>query len=231
MKPIFKQITPLICEFEWQEGVSDHLLQRQLSFKTVLKEGFSSEINEIRMGFKTLSVTLTNSSFYQEIKKWLDSFNPEASLIPLSEKIWQIPVCYSLKTGRDIEILANSKNLSQKELIELHSQPPYRLHFYGFLPGFMYLNGLPETLHTERKSVPDREVPIGSVAIGGTQTGIYPSSSPGGWHLIGQTPIRLFDPSLSNPVFASPGEQIEFVPISKQEFDDMRRNPQKPTFR
>ena len=231
MKPTLKQITPMICEFEWRENVSDLLLQHQLTFETGLKKEFISEINEIRMGFRTLSVTLSNSSNYQGIKKWLDSYNPETSLIPLPSKIWQIPVCYSLETGRDIESLAKSKELNQEELIELHSKPLYRLHFYGFLPGFMYLNGLPETLHAARKSVPDREVPIGSVAIGGTQTGIYPSSSPGGWHLIGQTPVKFFDPSQSNPVFASAGEQIEFIPISKNKFEEIKGSSPKPTFR
>lgn len=231
MKPRFKQISPLICEFEWHDEVSDQLLQQQISFKAGLEAQFSSEIIELRMGFKTLSIVLSNSLHFPAIKEWIESLNPESSLIPLPEKIWQIPVCYSLDTGRDIESLANSKNLNQEELIELHSQPFYRLHFYGFLPGFMYLNGLPERLHAARKSVPDREVPVGSVAIGGRQTGIYPSSSPGGWHLIGQTPITLFDPSRSNPTFAMAGEQIEFVSISKEEFVEMKRNPQKPTFR
>lgn len=231
MKHKFRQISPLICEFEWEDEVSDKLLQHQISFRTGLKKEFGSEISEVRMGFKTLSLKLPNSINLPEIKEWLASEKLEASLIPLPEKIWQIPVCYSLDTGRDIETLTISKTLSQENLIELHTEPLYRLHFYGFLPGFMYLNGLPKTLHTARKSTPDREVPVGSVAIGGSQTGIYPSSSPGGWHLIGQTPLSLFNPKLEIPVFAEVGERIKFIPISIQEFERLKRHPQQPKFR
>jgi len=231
MKPIFKQISPLISEFVWNSAISDELLQYQLSFKEQLQKEFGREIIELRMGFKTLSVNLAKPSVLPEIENWLNSSKPEESLLCLSEKIWQIPVCYSRDTGRDLELLAKHKSISQEELISKHSRSPYRLHFYGFLPGFMYLNGLPKELHTPRKSIPDRAVPVGSVAIGGSQTGIYPSSSPGGWHLIGQTPISLFDPNLAIPVFASAGERIEFIPVTIQEFEQLKRHPQKPNFR
>ncbi|SFU12966.1 inhibitor of KinA [Algoriphagus locisalis] len=231
MKPQFRQISPLICEFEWEDEVSDKLLQQQISLREEIKKEFDSEISEVKMGFKTLSLRLSNSLNFPVIKEWLASVKPEDAQIPLPEKIWQIPVCYSKDTGRDLQSLAEAKNIAIEELIALHSQPLYRLHFYGFLPGFMYLNGLPKSLFTPRKSVPDREVPAGSVAIGGSQTGIYPSSSPGGWHLIGQTPIELFNPKSIIPVFAEVGERIEFTPISSQDFERLKRHPQQPNFR
>lgn len=231
MKPIIKQISPVICEFVWDSAISDELLQYQLSFKEQLQKEFRKEIIELRMGFKTLSILHSKPSALPEIENWLSLFKPDEALDSLSEKIWQIPVCYSLETGRDLEVLAKHKSISQEELIAKHSQSPYRLHFYGFLPGFMYLNGLPRELHTPRKSIPDRAVPVGTVAIGGSQTGIYPSPSPGGWHLIGQTPISLFDPNLAIPVFASEGERIEFIPVTLQEFEQLKRHPQKPNFR
>lgn len=157
--------------------------------------------------------------------------NSNDQLIPLPNRIWEIPVCYASETGRDLEALAKAKNISQKQLVDLHSQSLYRIHFYGFLPGFMYLNGLNEKLHSARKPVPDRAVPAGSIAIGGAQTGIYPSSSPGGWHLIGQTPISLFDTRQVTPVFASVGDRITFIPISLIEFERLKRHPEKPKFR
>ena len=231
MKPKFRQISPLIGEFEWDAEISDHLLQQQLAFKSLLEINYSSEILELRMGYKTLSIMLSTPLKDLNLVKFLGSINLEKSTKALPEKIWQIPVCYSKDTGRDLEALAIAKSLSIEELINLHSQPLYRLHFYGFLPGFMYLNGLPKALNTPRKSVPDREVPVGSVAIGGSQTGIYPSSSPGGWHLIGQTPVALFDPKLDKPVFAEVGERIEFTPITFLEFERLKRHPQHPKFR
>ncbi|MEB2774109.1 5-oxoprolinase subunit PxpB [Algoriphagus sp. D3-2-R+10] len=231
MNPEFKQVSPMICEFEWDCAISDELLQQQLRFQTTLQKDFNSEIIELRMGFKTLALILSNISTSSEIENWLKTIHPEEYCKPLPEKIWQIPVCYSPETGRDLEALARHKNISQKELISMHSQPLYRIHFYGFLPGFMYLNGLKEELHAARKNVPDRVVPPGSVAIGGSQTGIYPSSSPGGWHLIGQTPISLFDPRQAIPVFAEAGERIEFTPITIQEFEYLKKHPQNPKFR
>ncbi len=231
MKPRFKQISPLICEFEWNSAASDELLQYQLTFKKNLQQDFDSEITELRLGFKTLAVKLANPLNSSVFEDWLNSLNPEEISSSLPEKIWEIPVCYSLATGRDLNSLAKLKNINPEEVISLHTQPLYRIHFYGFLPGFMYLNGLKAELHTARKSFPDREVPVGSVAIGGSQTGIYPSSSPGGWHLIGQTPISLFDPKLPIPVFAAAGERIEFTPITIREFDQLARHPRKPEFR
>lgn len=231
MKPTLTQISPLLYEFEWDSDISDTLLQLQLSFKAKLQEDFPKAILELRMGFKTLALVLSKTLESNELIDWLESQNPKDSAKPLPNRIWQIPVCYSHETGRDLKTLANDKNLAPEELISLHSQGLYRLHFYGFLPGFMYLNGLPPALHSSRKSIPDRSVPVGSVAIGGSQTGIYPSSSPGGWHLIGQTPIPLFDPKQVYPVFAAAGERIEFVPITAQEFDQMKKHPQKPNFR
>ena len=228
MKPKVRQITPLIYEFEWDSIVSDELLQYQLSFKIKIQEHFISEIHELRLGYKTLSVVFRKAFESFILYEWLNSFIPDQTSNQLSEKIWVIPVCYSTETGRDLDTLARSKNLSQEKIIGLHSSPLYRLHFYGFLPGFMYLNGLSESLYTPRKSVPDRSVPRGSVAIGGSQTGVYPSSSPGGWHLIGQTPISLFNPNQNHPVFASLGERIEFLPITNKEFDRLIRHPQMP---
>jgi inhibitor of KinA len=231
MKPFLTQLSPQHYEFIWQGAVSDELLQYQLSFKEKLQTAFTKELLELRMGFKTLAITFSRPVESTEIRFWLDSISLENSLQPLPTKIWQIPVCYSTETGRDLATLAKAKNISQEELIFLHAKPLYRLHFYGFLPGFMYLNGLSEKLHSPRKSVPDRSVPAGSVAIGAEQTGIYPAVSPGGWHLIGQSPTLLFDPRQNIPVFATPGERIEFIPISSLEFNLLKRHPNQPNYR
>lgn len=232
MTPKLTQISPLYYELTWDSEISDGLLQRLLAVRDQLQRKFEHELVEIRMGFKILSLVFSAPLEPSEISDWLTSGGmEETSVQPLPEKIWQLPVCYSNETGRDLEALAKVKNMSQEELIVKHSQVLYRLHFYGFLPGFMYLHGLPKELHTPRKSVPDRIVPAGSVAIGASQTGIYPSSSPGGWHLIGQTPTPLFYPQQTNPVFATVGERIEFVPITLREYDRLLRHPQKPKFR
>ncbi len=222
--PKSREITPLISELYWDLPVSDLLLQYQLSCLGMLQEELAGDSLSIQMGFQCISV------------RWKSSPHPSLSALikegiaskPLPDRIWEIPVRYSPATGRDLESVAQLKGFSVQELVSLHSSTPYRIHFFGFMPGFMYLAGLPEGLYLPRKKVPDRQVPKGSVAIGGTQTGIYPSSSPGGWHLIGLSPVCFFNPNLSSPVFASPGELVEFVPISEAEFGLLCRHPKLP---
>lgn len=134
------------------------------------------------------------------------------------KKIIEIPVCYDPALAPDLEAFLKAKNISLSQLINAHTNTEYPLYFYGFQPGFMYLGGLNPDLHHPRKSVPAQSVPAGSVAIGGAQTGIYPNTAPGGWHVIGRCPIKLFDSLEPEPCLAKPGDYIKFVPINKHEF-------------
>lgn len=231
MIPNYRLITPFLGEFFWNETISDELLQFQLALKNQVLEDFENQIRETRIGFQTLSIVWNTSIPGSELNSWLKLNRPKLLLNPLSENCWKVPVCYSSSIGRDLETLAESKNMSISDLISLHSSVEYRIHFFGFLPGFMYLNGLPEKLHTHRKKVPDLSVPAGSVAIGGSQTGIYPSESPGGWYLIGRCPITLFDPTSNPPVWAKPGEKLQFSPVSAKEFDSLISHPKLPELR
>lgn len=231
MKSEYYSITPNLSEVKWNEEVSDHLLQKQIALEKLLKTQFKENIEEIRIGFKTLGICWKSIVHFKEIQDCLNQIDRLNEFPLLSKKIWQIPVCYEFECARDLATLAKSKNLSPEELIRKHSSKPYRMHFYGFLPGFMYLQGLPKKLHSPRKSLPDKDVPAGSVAIGGSQTGIYPRNSPGGWHLIGQTPINLFDPNSMPPVWAEPGDRIQFFSISKEELVTIQTNPEKPIWK
>ncbi|MDI1323322.1 MAG: allophanate hydrolase subunit 1 [Algoriphagus sp.] len=231
MIPGYRLITPNLGEFFWNEAISDELLRFQLAIKNQVLEDFGDTIQETRIGFQTLSIVWKTAIPASELNSWLESMPKILMLKSLSEDCWKVPVRYSSSTGRDLETLAESKNISVADLISLHSSVEYRIHFFGFLPGFMYLNGLPEKLNTPRKRIPDLSVPAGSVAIGGSQTGIYPSESPGGWHLIGRSPIRLFDPQLIPAVWAEPGEKLLFTPISEKEFDLLIRQPKLPELR
>lgn len=128
----------------------------------------------------------------------------------------EIPVCYGGSCGEDLSEVARHAGLSEEEVIAIHSGRDYPLYFIGFLPGFPYLGGLDERLFTPRRAVPRTAVPKGSVAIGGEQTGVYPSVSPGGWQLIGRTPIELFDEK--NGALCRAGDTVRFVPISVAEY-------------
>lgn len=130
-----------------------------------------------------------------------------------------IPVCYDPLLAPDLEGLAREKNMSIEEVIQLHSAIPYRVYLLGFLPGFTYLGETDERLAMPRKMQP---VPVnaGSIGIAGRQTGIYALSSPGGWHIIGRTPLKLFDANREPLTLLKPGDSIKFQPISKDEFED-----------
>ena len=137
-------------------------------------------------------------------------------------RIVEIPVCYGGAYGEDLPFVAQHAGMSEQEVVALHSAQPYRIYMLGFLPGFPYLGGLDERLHTPRLSTPRTKIPAGSVGIGGKQTGIYPMESPGGWQLIGQTPLTLFAPGEPLPYAA--GDRIRFIPIDENEFERIRRD-------
>jgi inhibitor of KinA len=135
-----------------------------------------------------------------------------------SPKTVEIPVCYGGERGPDLEDVARQAKLSADEVIELHAQPDYQVCAIGFTPGFPYLGGLPEKLHTPRRPTPRVRVPAGSVGIGGMQTGVYSLPTPGGWQLIGRTPLTLFDAGREEPALLQVGDQVKFCPISPEEF-------------
>lgn len=134
----------------------------------------------------------------------------------------EIPVCYGGEFGPDLAEVANRAGASIDTVVALHAQAEYRVHAIGFMPGFPYLGGLPAVLHTPRRPTPRQRVPAGSVGIGGAQTGVYPIASPGGWQLIGRTPLALFRPEESPASRLRLGDQVRFRTISRAEFDSWR---------
>ncbi len=135
-------------------------------------------------------------------------------------KIIKVPVCYSEKYAPDIIDIVEMRKISVEEIIYLHTSKSYHVFMVGFLPGFPYLGEVDEKLVVSRKQVPRTYVPSGSVGIAGKQTGIYPFSSPGGWQIIGRTPIKLFDKQKDNPVLFNAGDKVEFYSITEDEFQN-----------
>ncbi|GLQ91087.1 allophanate hydrolase [Dyella acidisoli] len=129
-----------------------------------------------------------------------------------------IPVCYGGEAGEDLHDVAAHTRLSLEEVIARHTRPTYRVAMLGFAPGFPYLLGLDPALAMPRRSHPRMSVPSGSVAIGGQQTGIYPQALPGGWQLIGRTPLQLFDPTADAPSLLQPGDRVRFQVIDEHEY-------------
>lgn len=134
-----------------------------------------------------------------------------------AERRLRIPVCYDKEYAPDIEEMAAIRDISVDEIIHIHSSQPYRVYMLGFLPGFAYLGAIDERIIMPRKAQP-AQVIAGSVGIGGSQTGIYPLTSPGGWQIIGRTPLQLFNAEKQDPTLIKAGDIIEFYPISSNEF-------------
>ena len=131
----------------------------------------------------------------------------------------EVPVCYESQFAPDLEEVAAHAGLSVEEVVIRHSNAVYRVTCVGFTPGFPYLSGLPAGLATPRRASPRKEIPAGAVAIGGMQTGIYPRKSPGGWNIIGRTPLRLFDIKRDPPALFRAGDRVRFRKISAIEFE------------
>ncbi len=134
------------------------------------------------------------------------------------KRVFEIPVCYGGKYGPDLAYIAEHAGMSEEEVIALHSSTDYLIYMLGFLPGFCYLGGLDERLHTPRLATPRIKIDAGSVGIGGSQTGIYPMDSPGGWQLMGMTPVKTYDPEREVPILVEAGDYIRFVPVDEEEY-------------
>ena len=133
-------------------------------------------------------------------------------------RIVEIPVCYGGEFGPDIGLVSKQAGLSSAEVIKRHSNAEYLVYLIGFAPGFPYLGGLPKELATPRHPKPRMTVPPGSVGIAGSQTGIYPLATPGGWNLVGRTPLQMFQPAKDPPVLLRAGDRVKFCAVSREEF-------------
>jgi inhibitor of KinA len=168
-----------------------------------------------------LRKTANNQTAFDAIKQYIKE---ELENIPengvTEKRSIKIPVCYSETFAPDIAFIASEKDISVEEIIRLHASTKYTVYMIGFLPGFPYMGTVDERIAFPRKTEPRTVVPAGSVGIAGKQTGIYPLQSPGGWQIIGRTPIKLFDKTKENPVYLEPGDEVEFYSITEDEFEN-----------
>jgi inhibitor of KinA len=142
-----------------------------------------------------------------------------------SARSWLIPVCYDVDLGEDLTELGNAAGLARDEAIRLHTQAEFMVYMLGFMPGFAYMGGVPEALRRPRRSSPRLKVPPGSVAVADALCAVYPWESPGGWHLIGQTPVSFFDLGREPPILLGAGDRVRFRAIERDEFEAARRDP------
>ncbi|MBE7005670.1 MAG: 5-oxoprolinase subunit PxpB [Ruminococcaceae bacterium] len=132
--------------------------------------------------------------------------------------VMEIPVCYGGEYGPDLEYVAQYNHLSPREVVQIHTSAEYLIYMLGFTPGFSYMGGMDERIATPRLKTPRLLIPAGSVGIAGKQTGIYPIDSPGGWQLIGRTPVKLYDAHRDNPILLDAGLHVKFIPVDESEY-------------
>ncbi len=200
---------------QWDADYDENILEIILNFKNLILKKSAKVILEIITAYNSITIIYEDviENIYDEILALKSIYlNCDSSNI-VKKRLWKIPVCYDPKFGVDLEEVSVKNNLNYNEVIRCHSTTLYTLYFIGFLPGFLYLGGLDKMLHFPRKETPRLHVEKGAVGIGGSQTGVYPQESAGGWNIIGNSPIQFFDRKRKEPCFAKPGDKVQFIPI------------------
>lgn len=221
--------------FEFLAGeINPDSHQKLIAMKRWLENNSFEGMSDLVLGYRSISVTFdlfrlaiaqNDPSGFQFVSKKLReafAFATNDKTLSATRAI-RIPVCYSRKFGFDIDAVCQRNSLTQEELVHLHTSVSYNVYLIGFLPGFPYLGFVDPRLEMPRHPAPRASVPAGSVGIAGKQTGVYPTNSPGGWQIIGRTPIKLFDPLQTPPVTIEPGDTVSFVSIDEEEFDRLKK--------
>tara|TARA_R110000764_G_scaffold104174_3_gene189791 strand:- start:624 stop:1361 length:738 start_codon:yes stop_codon:yes gene_type:complete len=207
---------------EWPNEVSEHILEIILRFQSYLRLNMLTD-KDWEMVPSYNSLLLINRKKTIDFDKISKEINVGYSQLKESEKpdryLWRLPVSYDLDFALDLDEVAKKLNKTIPEIIAMHTGTTYTVYGIGFLPGFMYLGGLLKDLEVPRKATPRSKVVKGAVGIAGKQAGIYPQESPGGWNIIGNCSVPIFDATKENPCFVNVGDKIEFYQISRAEYD------------
>ncbi|MBD8490523.1 allophanate hydrolase subunit 1 [Echinicola sp. CAU 1574] len=221
LKLNYKKISPNILEACWPPEIRQSTLMEMMIMKKRIISEWYEELWDVNLGYHCLSLHFKDHFPLNEVVSKLENFSSEKfQQEAIKRKRWFIPVLYE---GKDLQRVSEITKIDISDIVKLHQDKPYLLHFYGFMPGFMYLGGLSPKLFAARKDRPDPVIEKGSVAIGGKQTGIYPMDSPGGWNIIGKTPLTLFNLNKQPPIQAQPGDEIQFHSIEKTEFESIQK--------
>lgn len=206
---------------EWPNHVEEEILEDILSFKEYLIHTCIDVKDwEVVPAYNSLTLICRKKAIvFNEVKEQLQQWYSQKTPYVKERFLWKLPVCYDISFGMDLKETCDALKLSTEELIKLHTEKAYTVYGIGFLPGFMYLGGLVKELEITRRASPRLKVEKGSVGLAGKQTGIYPQNSPGGWNIIGNCPVTMFNPKDKNPCFVSVGDKVQFYRIEKKVYD------------
>lgn len=228
------QIRPLsdtALVIQMGEGINEATHKKVKSILNLLENypfsGFIEAVpayNSVTVYYNPVDVYFSNlekgvKTPYEDVKsKVLSLMNQPHVTEKMTDRVVKVPVVYGGEMGPDLKFVASYNGLTPSEVIKIHSSAEYLVYMLGFAPGFPFMGGMDQKIATPRKETPRLAITPGSVGIAGNQTGIYPLETPGGWQIIGRTPSRLFLPEQSPPTLLQPGDRIQFVPISLEEY-------------
>ena len=219
----YKQYGERSILIEWPSKIDKIILENILFFIDKLKNSLIKDVIEVKSAYNSIliSYNVTIDNIYDKKLMLKELYSSKINVFSKPSILWKIPVCYDDEFALDLDQISVQKKISKQNIIAQHSQAIYTVYFIGFLPGFLYLGALNETLNVPRKSTPRLQISKGAVAIGSNQTGIYPCESPGGWNIIGNSPIEFFEINKKTPCFANPGDKIQFYPITIKRHSDI----------
>lgn len=205
---------------EYGDGIDLAINDKVRALTALLKRDLPAGVEAVVPAYRSLSLlydplTTDPPRLIELLRRLEADYSPSRAG---EAKIVAIPVCYGGDFGPDLGVVAAHAGLSEQEVVALHSAVDYPIYMIGFTPGFCYLGGLDSRLRTPRRTTPRTTLPAGAVGIAESQTGMYPVESPGGWQIIGRTPLRLFAPERERPFLYAAGDRIRFVPIDEAEF-------------
>ncbi|WP_431135603.1 5-oxoprolinase subunit PxpB [Psychroserpens mesophilus] len=217
---------------QWPHEIDGNILNGVLIFKNYLLNSKFKFILQVNNAYNSILIIYNRAidNVYDGILALKALYSSRETMKKYALRHWKIPVCYDDEFGIDLETISTEKQLSKTDIIRMHSEAVYTVFFIGFLPGFLYLGGLDKRLFFSRKDSPRLKVKKGAVAIGNQQTGIYPNSSPAGWHIIGNSPLEFFNSKNNQPCFAKAGDTIQFVPIDMKTYHEVLNAVQNGTY-
>ena len=205
---------------EYGDGIDPIVNEKVRAMTAFLKKNLPAGVEAVVPAYRSLSIIYdplaTTPGRLAEVLHALEADSRAAGI--MEAKVVPIPVCYGGEFGPDIGVVMEHTGLREDEIVAIHASVDYPIYLIGFTPGFCYLGGLDRRLQTPRRKTPRTNLSAGSVGLAESQTGMYPVDSPGGWQIIGRTPLRLFAPARENPFLYEAGDRIRFVPITEAEF-------------
>jgi inhibitor of KinA len=202
---------------DFQARLDPVINARAVQLARAIRESGREGVRDVVVGYHSVTVYVDPSVIDgNDLDSWLsDEAGRSRAAVPVSDRTVEVPVVYGGVEGPDLGVVAEFAGCSETDVVRLHSRRAYRVYMLGFVPGFAYLAAVDPRIAAPRRQTPRVAVPVGSVGIAGPQTGVYPMQTPGGWNLIGRTPLVIFDPGRIQPCLFKPGDAVRFQPLDR----------------